>query len=87
MSGAIRERSGGASPEVKRIAWKAQERLHKRYCCLSGRGMTRQKVISAIARELAGFVWAISNEKQLAAQRRERQRQPAAARAKGEPSQ
>ena len=67
MSRAIRERSRAASVEVRRIAWKAQERLHKRYCRLSGRGMSRQKVITAIARELAGFVWAVGNEKKLVA--------------------
>lgn len=67
MSRAIRQRGGGASPDVKRIAWKAQERLHKRYCRLSGRGMSRQKVITAIARELAGFVWAIGQQKKLLA--------------------
>ena len=67
MSRAIRERSQGVAPEVLRIAWKAQLRLHGRYARLDGRGVTRQKVITAIARELAGFVWAIAKEKKLAA--------------------
>jgi transposase len=67
LSRAIRERSQGLSNEVRRIAWKAQERLHRRYCRLGGRGICRQKVITALARELAGFVWAIGQERHLLA--------------------
>lgn len=67
MSRAIRQRSRAASPEVLSIAWKAQERLHRRYSRLTGRGMTRQKVITAIARELAGFIWAVGQQKHLVA--------------------
>jgi len=45
--------------EVKEMAWKAQHRLHSRYSKLSARGKTKQKVITAVGRELLGFVWAI----------------------------
>jgi len=48
-----------ASPEVKEIAWKAQHRLHSRYRKLLDKGKTKQKVMTALARELLGFVWAI----------------------------
>jgi len=41
------------------MAWKAQHRLHKRYRSLSAAGKEKQKVISAIGRELLGFIWAI----------------------------
>ena len=41
------------------IAWKAQLRLCARFRRLSARGINRNKIVVAIARELAGFVWAI----------------------------
>jgi hypothetical protein len=50
-----------AVPEaVRAIAWKAQTRLCQRYRHLMAKGKPRQVVVTAIARELAGFVWAIS---------------------------
>jgi transposase len=48
-----------ASPEVKEIAWKAQHRLHGRYRKLLAKGKNKQQVVTAIARELLGFIWAI----------------------------
>jgi transposase len=52
-------RQKGVSPEVKEMAWKAQHRLHSRYRKLLGRGKIKQKVMTALARELLGFIWAI----------------------------
>ncbi|HEY6922839.1 MAG TPA: hypothetical protein VI653_05175 [Steroidobacteraceae bacterium] len=52
-------RQAGASAQVRQIAWKAQHRLHNRYSKLSARGKTKQKVVTAVARELLGFIWAI----------------------------
>jgi transposase len=50
-----------AVPEtVREIAWKAQTRLCQRYRHLMAKGKLRQVVVTAIARELAGFVWAIA---------------------------
>ena len=60
LKGEIRKRQEGQSPEIKAIAWKAQDRLHRKYYRLIGRGKPSGKVIAAIARELAGFVWAIA---------------------------
>lgn len=45
--------------EIQDIAWKAQVRLNQRYRRMLARGKTKQHTIVAIARELAGFVWAI----------------------------
>ena len=45
--------------EVKRIAWKAQKRLHKKYRRMIARGKVRQVAVVAVARELAGFIWSI----------------------------
>jgi hypothetical protein len=44
---------------VKEIAWKAQHRLHRRYRRLAERGMPHQKVVTAVGRELLGFIWAV----------------------------
>ena len=62
LSRAIRERGSEASPQVQSIAWKAQARLHRRYARMMGRGISKQKTVTAIARELAGFVWAIGRQ-------------------------
>jgi len=40
--------------------WRAQNRLHKRYMQLSMAGKDQRKVMTAIARELLGFIWAIA---------------------------
>jgi len=44
------------------IAWKAQVRLCARFRRLAARRVTRNKIVVAIARELAGFVWAIAQQ-------------------------
>ena len=71
---ALRIRQEGLSEEVKEIAWKAQHRLHSRYRRLAAKGKPKQQVITAVARELLGFIWAIGVqvEKQLPAVRRRR---------------
>jgi transposase len=56
---ALRRRHAPLSEPVKAIAWKAQHRLHQRYRRLLGRGKSKQQVVTAIARELLGFIWAI----------------------------
>ncbi len=55
----LRVRQRGLSEETKAIAWTAQHRLHARYRHLSGKGKPIPKVITAVGRELLGFVWAI----------------------------
>ncbi len=59
MSPILKKRQEGLSEEVKEIAWKAQHRLCSRYRRLMGKGKVRQKVVTAIGRELLGFIWAI----------------------------
>src|SRR5216683_2492900 len=51
-------------PKVREIAWKAQTRLTARYRSLSRRGKKMTVVCTAIARELAGFMWSVANEVQ-----------------------
>ena len=53
-------------PAVLDIAAKAQTRLCGRYRALSQRGKKLTVAVTAIARELAGFIWAIGNEVQTA---------------------
>jgi transposase len=59
VGGALRKRQATLSEEVKAIGWKAQLRLHARYRKLLGRGKCRQHVVTAVGRELLGFIWAI----------------------------
>ena len=59
MSPVLKQRQEGLSEAVKEIAWKAQHRLCSRYRRLSAKGKLRQKVATAVGRELLGFIWAI----------------------------
>jgi transposase len=63
-----RQKSLALSDEVKQIAWKAQHRLNKRYKAMSGRGKNKNQIVTALGRELLGFIWAIATnvEKQTA---------------------
>jgi len=58
----IAERGARTSPGVRAIAWKAQKRLCARYRHLLEAGKNTQQTITAVARELAGFLWAIACE-------------------------
>jgi transposase len=51
-----------APPAVREIAWKAQCRLSARYRMLARKGKLKTVIVTAIARELAGFIWAINRE-------------------------
>ncbi len=55
----LRKRQEQVSEEVKEIAWKAQQRLHGRYRKLLAKGKNKGVVVTAIGRELLGFIWAI----------------------------
>jgi transposase len=55
----LQRRAERASEQVQEIAWKAQKRLCARYRLLEARGKLKVQVCIAIARELAGFIWAI----------------------------
>jgi transposase len=47
---------------IREIAWKAQLRLSARYRKLARTGKPANVVTTAIARELAGFVWAVARQ-------------------------
>jgi transposase len=56
------EKVAAAPRAVREIAWKAQCRLTRRYRALIRRGKLANVAVTAIARELAAFIWAISRE-------------------------
>ncbi len=58
IGGALARRSQGQPPAIRAQAWQAQHRLHRRYRHLVGHGKRAPVAVVAIARELAGFVWA-----------------------------
>jgi transposase len=62
MGAALRRRQAGVSEAVKAIAWKAQHRLHARYRRLVAKDKPAPQVVTAVARELLGFIWAIGVE-------------------------
>ena len=61
-SAVLQRRAHCTSEAVQAIAWKAQQRLCQRYRLLTGKGKLKVQVCTAIARELAGFIWAIGQQ-------------------------
>jgi transposase len=55
----LQRRAEQTSAVVQEIAWKAQTRLCGRYRLFEARGKLKVQACTAIARELAGFIWAI----------------------------
>jgi transposase len=55
-----RQKSLALSEDAKRIAWTAQQRLHKRFTAMAARGKNNNVIVTALARELLGFMWAIA---------------------------
>ncbi len=55
-----RQKSLALSEDVKNIAWKAQHRLNKRYKSFAARGKNKNQIVTALGRELLGFIWAIA---------------------------
>ena len=61
----IARRQTGLPKAARDIAWKAQLRLCTRFRTLCARRLNKNKVVVAVARELAGFVWAIAKDAKL----------------------
>jgi len=62
LRGELKKRQEGQRAEVVEIAWRAQVRLCGRYRRLVASGKPKQKVVTAVARELLGFMWNIGTE-------------------------
>jgi transposase len=61
----LARRQHGQDLLVLERAWRCQQRLHRRWLRMAGRGKPPQKIVVACARELAGFIWAIATEQPL----------------------
>ena len=61
----LKKRAEGVAPGVRKIAFDAQVRLHGRYKRLLARGKNKQMTLTAVARELAGFIWAAAQQETL----------------------
>jgi len=64
VSRLLLKRQEDVPEQVCRITWKAQLRLCTRYRRLVARGKLKQKVVTAIARELSAFLWAMAKQLQ-----------------------
>ena len=62
----LRARRAGQPARVIAIADRAQHRLHARYTRLQARGKAHNKIVVAVGRELAGFLWAAMDPKAIA---------------------
>jgi len=62
VSRELLKRQEGLPKKVCDVSWKAQVRLHARYRRLWAKGKPKQVVVTATARELCGFMWAIARE-------------------------
>jgi transposase len=60
IGGWLAKRQQGLDEEIKTLAWKAQWRLCTRYKKLASRGKNKPQIVTAIGRELLGFIWAIA---------------------------
>jgi len=56
----IKARWRGQPEDVVAHAYKAQDRLHRRFFRLTSRGKPSQVAVIAVARELCGFIWAVA---------------------------
>jgi transposase len=62
VSRQLRDRREQLPAEICQIGWKAQVRLCSRYRRLVARGKPSQVAVTAIAREMAAFLWAIARQ-------------------------
>jgi transposase len=65
VKGKLKKRQEGQPASIIATSWKAQKRLHNKYYRLLSKGKAAPKAITAVARELAGFIWAIAQEVEL----------------------
>jgi transposase len=57
VSKELSRRQEGQSQAIRKISWKAQNRLYRRFNKLAARRVHRNKILIAVARELVGFIW------------------------------
>jgi transposase len=59
VSKRLAQRRVGTDEQTIRYADKAMKRLHEKYTRMVFKGKTKQTAVTAVARELAGFVWGV----------------------------
>jgi transposase len=64
VSRKLYDRLEAVPQNLRDIAWKAQVRLCRRWRRLSASGKPKVVVTTAIAPEMAGFIWAIARQVQ-----------------------
>jgi transposase len=60
----LKKRQETQSQAIRDIAWEAQRRLYRKYSHMHIRGKSYQVTVTAMARELAGFVWAVARQRE-----------------------
>ena len=63
ISKKLNKRRIGQSEQTIYYANKAMERLHKKYHKMNNIGKPKQVIVTAISREMAGFIWGLMNDK------------------------
>jgi len=66
VSRIIRLRQQALPESVNAISWQAQLRLCSRYRRLMAAGKCKQQVVTAVARELLGYIWSIAQQVKIA---------------------
>lgn len=59
VRGKLKTRQKGWSREVLDLSWRAQHRLCGKYRRMCARGKVKPQVITAVGRELLGFIWSV----------------------------
>jgi transposase len=67
VGGTLGQRTANQPPHIVGHAWRAQQRLHRRYRHLLGHGKRPPIAVVAVARELVGFLWAAMTHRVVAA--------------------
>jgi transposase len=62
VSQELSRRQQGQPRRLQEISWQTQNRLYRRGRALLARGKSKQKTVTALARELAGLLWALYHE-------------------------
>lgn len=60
----LKKRQEGQSQAILDIAWEAQKRLYGKHTRMTLRGKSHQITVTALSRELAGFVWSIARQRE-----------------------
>ncbi len=61
---ALKKRQQSQSQAIIDISWEAQKRLYRKHQAMSVRRKSPQLTVTAIGRELAGFIWAVGTQRE-----------------------